>query len=80
MADDAQANHMTYLLAQIIDIAFWGHANDISSEDILLRWRSLASEVKIWKDRLPASFEPYFTAHITGSAFPVSVDATAMAW
>jgi hypothetical protein len=68
--DDMQANYISYLLARIINIAFADDAEGFSLEDRVLEWQSLDADVKIWKENLPASFDPYSTANVVGNAFP----------
>jgi hypothetical protein len=70
MPDDMQANYISYLLARIINMAFEDRAEGISWEDKVLEWQSLDADLKFWSDRLPASFDPYSTAHILGNVFP----------
>jgi hypothetical protein len=70
MPDDMQANCISYLLARIINMVFWDHAEGFSWEEKTLEWRSLNADLRVWKDRLPASFEPYSTAHLEGNVFP----------
>jgi hypothetical protein len=70
MPDDMQANYISYLLARIINVAFGEQAAGISWEDKVLEWQSLEANLKIWKNRLPMSFNPYSTAPIAGNVFP----------
>ena len=69
-ADDMQANHISYLLAQIINFAFPDASERTSQEERLVMWQLLSSELGDFKARLPARFHPFGTAPKPGNAFP----------
>jgi hypothetical protein len=70
MPDDMQANHVSYLLARIINLSFGDQVKRIPLENRMVEWHSLDAALNVWKDRLPATFEPYSTAQIAGNVFP----------
>ena len=42
----------------------------IPLENGMVEWHSLDAALNVWKDRLPATLEPYSTAQIAGNVFP----------
>ena len=69
-ADDMQANHISYLLAQIINFSFPDISERTSQEERTLAWQNLKSDLIGWKARLPTRFDPFCTAPMAGNVFP----------
>jgi hypothetical protein len=69
-ADDMHANHISLLLARIINFSFPDLSEYHSQRDRITLWKILYSALMDWKASLPASFEPFSTAPKLGNAFP----------
>jgi Fungal specific transcription factor domain len=69
--DDMQANAITYILAEAINLRFGTVSPD---EERLIdrkaRYSVVADQLDAWRRNLPASFEPYSMATKPGNAFP----------
>jgi hypothetical protein len=69
IADDMQANRISYLLAQVINFSFPNISERTSQEERLSEWQRLRAELLIWKGGLSSDFEPYSTAQKSGNVF-----------
>jgi len=68
--DDMVANHISYLLARIINFCFPLPSERTSHEERVVAWHSLQFELDAFKTALPHSFKPFSTAPRADNIFP----------
>lgn len=67
MTDEAYANVMTYLLAEICTVV-WGEPT--SAVDVASKMKHLKTAIYEWRDQLPASFQPWYVEFSENDTFP----------
>jgi hypothetical protein len=75
IGDDMRANLITYTLACVINLHFESKdplsgspsPNRIEQSE---QWTTLEEDLKLWRHRLPSTFEPFSLASVPGSVFP----------
>ncbi len=67
IADDMQANIVTYVLARIINFCFVQHTETVRR---ISEWKYFTAALHKWRDGLPPSFSPFSMASKPGNVFP----------
>ncbi|KAH8802480.1 hypothetical protein F5884DRAFT_860843 [Xylogone sp. PMI_703] len=69
-SDSMRSNIITYILARIINHCFWKPVEEYPLQQRQKDWQALRKQLTVWREHLPASFEPYSTAAKAGNPFP----------
>lgn len=63
-------NRISYILARVMNFCFGRTSLEMSVRARADMWRSLNSDVLLWKDQLPRGFEPFSSAGKSSDPFP----------
>lgn len=76
IGDDMRANLITFILARLMNLYFTfsearveGNGRALTGENFAM-WKELSTDLTLWTEHLPKTFQPFSTAPKPGNIFP----------